>query len=206
MTIENPIDLARTYAEQNIPLESRSAQWNERWDAARAYIGELLKNETAPFTIANEQRAAIATMDYKVHVDEIPQRLQFQQDLALAALKGLTLVNGGAVVGLLTFIGNRNVHVIQALLGNGMIAFVTGLVLNLSAYILGYISQAIFMNVTTHQAWNDQRVMMGLEMDDEPARYLKIGNRVLYPAILTAIGSLVAFGTGAYFVARAFFS
>lgn len=167
-----------------------------------------MANESLPPapTITEEQRFAAAKMDYEQHAQEIPIRLQFQQDLALAALKGLTLVNGGAIVGLLTFIGNRATSFDQALLGFGLIAFVLGLVFNLAAYIFGYFAQATFMDAIYHQSWNDQRTMFGIPKDNAPDGFEARGTKLLAIGIAVAVSSLVSFGVGAGLVAAAFFT
>ena len=45
-------------------------------------------------------------MDYEASTAHASERLRFQQETAVAAIKSLTLVNGGAILALLTFIGN----------------------------------------------------------------------------------------------------
>lgn len=202
----NPVALARKAAEEGLAPAHRPDDWDARWQAVAHYVDQLIHGDPAALAISEEQRVAIAQMDYQQHLQEIPQRLQFQQDLALAALKGLTLVNGGAIVGLLTFIGNTATPIDQHDLGVGLVSFVIGLTANLLAYILGYFSQATFMEATTHELWNDQRDMVGVPRDNEPARYVRIGSWVLFVAILTALTSLASFVYGAAVVASAFFA
>lgn len=53
-----------------------------------------------------ERRRAIARHDYEDFKAETAERLKLQAEMAHAALKGLTLANGGAIVALFTFLGN----------------------------------------------------------------------------------------------------
>lgn len=202
----NPVALARKAAEEHLAPAHRPDDWEARWQAVTHYVEQLIRGEPAALAISEDQRVAIAKMDYQQHLQEIPQRLQFQQDLALGALKGLTLVNGGAIVGLLTFIGNSATPFDQHDLGVGLVSFVIGLTANLLAYVFGYFSQATFMEATIHELWNDQRDMVGVPRDDQPAKYVRIGGQVLWGAILTALTSLASFACGATVVAKSFFA
>lgn len=193
-------------AEAEIPVESRPPDWNERWQVVRLYIFDLVSGDTKPLQIRDQDRIAVAQMDYQHHMRDAEKRLDFQQELGVQALKGLTLVNGGAIIGLVTFIGNKGTTFNQWLLGWAMLAFAGGLVIDLIAYILGYLSQSEIMNMSVSQGWNAQRTMVGVPIDQtEVQKHYKRGEKVLRFAIAAAVLSLGAFCLGVALAARAFF-
>jgi len=49
----------------------------------------------------------LAKLDYEASIKEAADRLHFQQEIGLTPCKSGILVNGGAIIGLLTFIGNQ---------------------------------------------------------------------------------------------------
>ena len=107
-------------------------------------------------------------------------------DFALVTVRGLVLVNGGAIVGILSFassLWSRNDMAAKAMaraLGPAITWFVIGLSLALLTAGLSYVAQAAYTELTRPQ----------------PA--MKVGNRIRAVAVAFAILSLVAFIVGAY--------
>jgi hypothetical protein len=137
-------------------------------------------------------------MDYDNRIAEVAQRLGFQQEIGLAALRSLTLVNGGAVIGLLTFIGNEAPAVDPLLMRWSFGAFGAGLFFTLAAYLGGYFSQSHLMNMALQMAWDDQRELAGKARTGAGEELLKSGNRILLAAVACATTSLLCFGVGAF--------
>ncbi|PZU13798.1 MAG: hypothetical protein DI606_04320 [Sphingobium sp.] len=77
-------------------------------------------------------------------------RVRFQASFAEKMLNALMVANGGAIVGLFTFIGNlagkkdAPIHVNAAPLWIAFACFVIGLALTLGAHILAFLSQQMF--------------------------------------------------------------
>jgi hypothetical protein len=165
-----------------------------------------MPDDTPPSAIVltTEQQATIAQMDHEHYLQETSQRLQFQQDLALAVLKSLTLVNGGAVLALLTFIGNRQSAFNQAELAVGVECFAGGLAANLLAYLFGYFAQSQFMDVVTVSLWNAQHTLIGAKHDDGWKRPSRVGGALLAVGVVLAVASLALFAGGAIVVATSF--
>ena len=77
---------------------------------------------------------------------EASERLKLANEYALGGLKGLFLANGGAIVALLTFVGNEKARNVNADgLWCGFIWFSLGLAAILAAYVAGYVSHANYM-------------------------------------------------------------
>ncbi len=116
--------------------------------------------------------------------EEFPQHMfEAAVEFAVLALRTLVLVNGAAVIALLTFVGQvwandqRNGSGMAHILFWPLIFFLTGLVMALVATILAYITQMI---TTEHGRGTI------------PA----ISKKVRRFAILTAVLSVVCFATG----------
>ena len=112
----------------------------------------------------------IARMDAEARIDSASHRLRFQQETAISAIKALTLANGGAILSLLTFVGNHAAKVQAANFEGAFISFAAGLSVALFAYLPAYYSQAWFMHSETSDAWNSQHDMM-----EEPRSYSEVG-------------------------------
>ena len=140
----------------------------------------------------------MALEDYRADIQEVGERLRYQVEFAQSALKNLHLVNGGAVLALLTFLGNTDMDFNFRAIWWAFVWFGVGLVASLAAYFGAYFSQAHFMNVTVAQAWNAQsRARGGPERHEiEPA--FSAGNRYMYFGISAAVASLVCFVVGSF--------
>ena len=141
----------------------------------------------------------IARLDYSAYLQESNDRLRFQTEFSHSALKSLTLVNGGGILALLTFIGNSNATFDPNPIWWAFASFAVGLTFTLAAHIGAYFSQAAFMNVTLHQMWDAQRAMLGEPPKQEYHSDFRAGNKILYSAIGCALASMAGFIAGAAF-------
>src|SRR3954471_9041 len=90
----------------------------------------------------------IAALDFEVAKADTLERLKFQADFAKVAWQSLSLVNGGAIVALFTFIGNAKPTLDQHLIWIGFECFAFGLAINIASVLCGFMSQAYFMRGT----------------------------------------------------------
>lgn len=152
-------------------------------------------------TDPNTAARHIAALDFEFAKGDVMERLRFQAEFAKVVWQSLSLVNGGAIVALFTFIGNvqplLNSHAMWA----GFGCFVFGLAVNILSILLGFMSQASFMRATTSAAWNEQQKMHGYPPThvDELNAEMKTGNRWHLAAIVSAVLSLIAFVAGSAF-------
>lgn len=84
--------------------------------------------------------------------DEMNARLGFQHELSQSLFRSLVLINGGAVIGLLTFIGNSMANIEPVAMKEAFWAFGGSLTMVFFAYLFSYYSQAFFMNGTAFAA------------------------------------------------------
>lgn len=149
-----------------------------------------------------ERRRDAAKYDYEAHRLESDDRIKYQIDFAQSLLQNLLLVNGGAIIALLTFIGNAKKTIDFNCLWYGFAGFSFGVVCALIAYFGAFFSQLHFMSVTVYQMSSAQSRMYGLEepvTDQELDKAGRNGNWALWLGVVLASLSLVGFIAGAFY-------
>lgn len=123
--------------------------------------------------------------------NEYIERIRVQALLAEKLLAALMLVNGGAIIGLFTFIGSAGAQLSlnTVLIWWGFAAFIVGLLAALSAFVCAFLSQHHYTHACHHEI--DGRA------DLERAEIIA-GGKVYAAGIVAALGSVIAFGCGAF--------
>lgn len=129
-------------------------------------------------------------------------RLQYQHEYTLAGLKTLIIINGGAIIGLLTYAGNASDKVDAARFESSFAGYAIGLGLAVFTYLTSYLSQAELMNASISEAYK-QRGFAILEKGKHAPDYTKRGMRWVYAGIALAVASLGGFGIGSYYAKQA---
>lgn len=146
---------------------------------------------------------AIALQDYEQQTAEAMARLQYQVDYSKALLNGLTVGNGGAILALLTFIGNTGSKVDPASMQSAFGLYGAGLAFVLVAYAAGFFTQYFFYDASQNQAWNAQAAALGTKSNYDFVRSMKRGNVSLAVGVVAAIASLASFVTASSLAIRA---
>jgi len=132
------------------------------------------------------------------------ERSKFVIDFALLGLRSLVLVNGGALIAMLTFLGHNQELAIRRELWSGFGWLVVGLGAALGSIVCAYLSQQqfthqeasaaekIFMNSYGNQAKNEAAA------GEHEARHLRQGAMWQYIAIALALLSFGCFARGCY--------
>ena len=141
---------------------------------------------------------AFSAEDYAANIADAADRLRFQTEFSQSALKNLHLVNGGAIIALLTFIGNSSATFGERSMWWAFFWFASGLGSSLIAYFGAYFSQVAFMEVSLKLAWNAQRRSVGVEEVYDFKPDFALGNRALYFGISAAVASLMSFVVGSF--------
>lgn len=141
---------------------------------------------------------SIALEDYKLNSAEAMERLKYQVEFAQSALRNLHLVNGGAIIALLTFVGNVVDGIDKSSIFWSFVWFSIGLSLSLLAYLGAYFSQSFFMNVAFAQAWEAQHRAEGSVATFPYQKDFDRGNVALAVGIGFALASMVCFIVGAF--------
>ena len=151
-------------------------------------------------TLTDAENAKVSFDEY---MKEASSRLQYQMDLAQSLLRALTLGNGGAILALLTFIGNTDAAVDQSNIWWAFLFYGVGLVSVFSGYIAGFFSQQCFYVSTLCQAWNAQATYTGQVGEHDYLTPYKRGNIALGLAIVSAVLGLIGFIAGSLFALAA---
>ena len=142
--------------------------------------------------------AEMAMEDYRAEIQEAACRLRFQVEYSQSALRNLTLVNGGAIIALLTFIGNSNSTMSIISTKWSFSWFSLGLFLSLISYFGAFFSQKFFMNVSFYKAWNAQYQARSLPAPYDITQDFKKGNRAMCAGIISALFSATCFVIGSF--------
>lgn len=135
--------------------------------------------------------------DFEYEREEVLHRLEAQNQLGQAALKSMMLVNGGAIIALLTFVGNKGTVANACAVKWGMGLFGAGLFFALFAYFGAYFSQADAMLTAAYRVRNAQSQMAGGEGVEPPPIHERRANVLLFSAVGCVLLSLLLFGAGA---------
>lgn len=127
--------------------------------------------------------------EHMLHDSEM--RLQYQHEYALAGLKTLVLINGGAIIALLTYIGNTNRRTSEAVM-SAFGGYAAGIILAVLAYLFAYTSQQHFMNSSTAHGYR----ALGHEADMDTDKEEKDGGIRSAAAMVLAVLSLIGFIAG----------
>lgn len=138
-----------------------------------------------------------AEQDYVAAREDVAARLQLSADFAQAALKGLTIVNGGAIVALFTFIGNKGAKFDIELLWWAFGALVAGLTFVLIAYFGAFYSQLFYMRAAFDDSFAAQGRMHGYTLKTNRDRENSWGTVGEYIGVGAAVLSLIFFAVGA---------
>ena len=158
----------------------------------------MAEKQKTPMKGSKDAETAMALEDYRANIAEASERMHFQVEYSQSALKNLNLVNGGAIVALLTFIGNTN-HGFDAYAMKFAFGwFSAGLGFSLLAYFGAFFSQFFFMNVPFSDAWNAQAVAHGEKVQHSNQKDYKFGNLTMGAGIALATLSCLAFVIGSF--------
>jgi len=119
--------------------------------------------------------------------EDFKVRHQAAVEYAQAALKSLVLVNGGAILSLLTFVGNADSTVDKALISYSFLAFGIGLIFALGAHFAAYWAQEGYLNSAVARAEGN-----------DPLDGNRKGDRGVFWGIFTGALSLLGFTIGAF--------
>ena len=136
--------------------------------------------------------------DSRATREEILERIRIQAAIGGSAMRTVVLVNGGAVIALLTFIGNtRTSGGLTLSLGLG--CFLFGLALGLVAHAAAFMSQERFYRQTVAELQRIQQSQVDRQIHTNSNAELDLnasGSSWLNAAILLALGSVGLFIIG----------
>jgi len=130
-------------------------------------------------------------------VDDSTDRVRFQQEYTVQGFKTLTLINGGAIIALLTYAGSKTATGVTLNFEPAFIGYAVGLALSVLAYLFAYYSQGELSNGDMQEAYR----LLGLQDEagaKEQAKFEKGGERWGISAVVLAVLSLASFVAGSW--------
>jgi hypothetical protein len=143
-----------------------------------------------------EVTRSISERDYSAFLAESQDRLLYQIDLAKTLLRNLLLVNGGAVLSLLTALGNSSMRHNDRGMWWAFAWFGGGLIGALGAHFAAFYSQFHYYNGTVFQAWNAQKIAHDLKHTHDPTLHFERGDLAVRVGVAAASMSLISFVIG----------
>lgn len=137
-----------------------------------------------------------ARQEYEAQTAETHARIQYQIDYSKTLLNGLMLGNGGAILALLTFIGNTGSKVAPSAMQCAFGFYATGLAFVFIAYIGAFFSQYFFYNGAQAMAWNAQAEALGSEPRYDILTDQKRGTISMGVGVVFCFLSLISFICG----------
>lgn len=107
----------------------------------------------------------------------------------------MILLNGGAIISLLTYIGHTNDNG-AGKFSESFVWYVVGLVAIVLAYLTAYISQGAFLQITATEGYKT----LGFQTQDGETgkNHAKSGNLAIAGGVLLCVISLLAFVAGSW--------
>lgn len=128
--------------------------------------------------------------------EETNERLRYSVEYAQAGIKGLFLANGGAIIALLTFVGNAQKIVEPEAIFWAFIWYILGLTLTLICYFSGYLSQTYLMNSVYCIAMQSRSDRHDLGEQYDAKSWETKGEQIIRVGLVAAILALLAFAVG----------
>lgn len=160
------------------------------------------EHTSPPFDAAAHNRELSKQLALDAH-RAAAERSKYVVEMAQLGLRSLVLVNGGALVGMLTFLGHNAEMAVRRQLWEGFGWLIAGLAFALAAIIAAYLAQQTFSRSEYHEAYRLILTSYGdvdranLEEAKED-RSRDIGGWLQIAAILIAVCSFIGFAVGCY--------
>jgi hypothetical protein len=144
--------------------------------------------------MADEEKPIVSLA--KSRLGDASLRLRYQHEFSVEDFKMLTLINGGAIIALLTYTGHSTGTDVASKLADAFLAYTGGLVAAALAYLGAYESQGSLMNHDVLEAYR----LLGFEARDgsNPDDYARRGTIKVYLAMSVCVLSLGAFIAGSW--------
>lgn len=132
-------------------------------------------------------------------LEDSDTRIRFQHDYTLAGFKTLFLLQGGAIVALLTYAGHNADNELATRFTVAFLCYVAGLALTVLGYLFAYLSQGAFANHSLQDALKHLDVPLQIESTGD---FHRQGVWCVRAAIAGCLLSLIAFLAGCWFAYR----
>lgn len=141
------------------------------------------------------------------YASDAHERLKHQQQISVNVIRSMMTVNGAAIVGLLTFIGNNKRNLDEGDLRTAFLFFVIGLCFALLSNFGAWATEGSYKDFSQSHSFNYQDLLEGRPMSylEDSKKEAKRGDTWLGVTIVVLLSSLIAFGLGAFFAVDGIF-
>lgn len=130
--------------------------------------------------------------------DETNDRLRYSVEYAQSGMKGLFLANGGAIISLLTFIGNTEREISPVGIRWAFVWFTIGLIATIGAYLAAYLTQGYAMHASFNRSLQAQSDSRGLGRAYDFDCWEKKCDWSEVAGLSCAVAALLMFAIGAF--------
>lgn len=124
------------------------------------------------------------------HLSDAIERIKSQNEFSQSAFRALLLINGGAIVAMLTYAGNVLKPDGVANLTLAFVGYASGLLCTVIAMIAAYFSQGAAFD----HAWTESQRLLGKPVPESKGSAVNLANRII--AVGLVIGALAGFVLG----------
>ncbi len=160
-------------------------------------------NQSQNLSANDRTQQEMARIDYEALRDEAADRLRFQNELSQGILKNLLLINGGAIVALLTYIGNATRTVEAGYLVVAFWVLSASLFLTLLSFCAAFFAGEFWHDATISQSWNALEKSFGRVPQWDETSELKKARLSYKVALILIFASFALFVAGVYFAIEA---
>jgi hypothetical protein len=157
-----------------------------------------LEDNAAPLVVPEEFREEIVKELYEIERSDYTEHLRLQGSVGLTAIRSLFVINAGAIIGILTFIGNHGAEVVGSGIRQSIGLFITGLVAAAACPIPGYLAQISFQEAAHRQMIDFLRIRVKSKSVNDHKSAGAAGVLFLRAGLLLAVLSLIFFCAGAW--------
>ena len=160
---------------------------------------------------AEEHKSALA--EYAADVQRTLESVRAANESGSEAIKAATLINGGAAVAMLAFVGHlASIQAVATVImgfAKPLRLFVVGTLLGVVASGLTYLAQSFFTaslvrDLKSKEAKREDQESLATRHDAASVTWRRIGQVTNFTAVLTVVAALVCFSLGCYVAYQAF--
>lgn len=130
-------------------------------------------------------------------------RIRYQVEFAQSVVRTLTLLNGGAVIALFTFVGQVNSRGVLLFdpfqIKAAFAGYIVGLIMAVLALGSGFLAQVMFGYASANDAKFWGALARGVTLPKPGGAHDRIGQGGLIGAAVLALASLAAFAAGSWY-------
>jgi hypothetical protein len=149
-----------------------------------------------PLVVPERFRDDISKLLYDNERQDLEERLRLQSQIGMGAVRSIFLVNGGAIIGLLTFLGNSKSDFDVRSMHTAFIWFLFGLFFAVLAPVAGFLSQTHYQRSSYREMIDMLRLRTSAAPENDHVESAGRAERWLLTGLLFVVASFACFAVG----------